>query len=997
KEMLEEYCDIANLNNTLSSVTPFLLQQKQLTQADAQKTAAFLKKYPAIILTPSPDAIIKGSIDGKSVSDIRAEQKKSFEEHLQNLDLDTLEALKQEPWVKAIGSNVVLETMIGQKKQLVDLQKIEKEIQREGGLTEPLFLSLQAKLSQLPPEMMNHPIIVQLTQHFCAYCTKKISANISLQFLQDLVKKELPQALFQAIVTSLKNSVNSAREPVPAEPLKTIAIIVRQFDEALPLAARFKRSPQDLFKALIFKMRLIPETSAVSKRYFSRKVTGGLAIAVEKGNYEIVFGTTRLKNKKVRLITTSSKPSEVFMQTTSVGTKTKVAALPTLSKPLSALKVTLIKQEMANALKEKIPLRTLYTNWEASYTGVDSIEDHRKEFFAIAADVLVSNNLLSELSKLTALVKEANFEADFTHFSAEIEKALPEFSKEPKAQKFIVHLFSQVAGVSFQKSILSVATARQHLNRLLFFSNTQKPLDLPFDNPSLALTQLQEKTITALKKLALSHPTNRPVYGLVNDATAMAVLHENNFLQEISKCMVDPHGTFLKELIPDVLAALYPQGPLSYFDERVVNVLREFQSNPRLSLLIESVQVPPVETGGRSLIEATVGVSAKEVDVRAARHTVLFSLLRPWFQTEKILSCHTTSSLMTIQDTALEWKLEELIALLRTGSIERDIGGKATAFRGIFESNPYYQNLQLNPNVMLQAASESPQLQHALSILHASKEQLTIAFKNSDNISFADVFATLQKMTSATPEELEEALKVATSLFDPPLLRVLENATMSLVAPPNTLSDPDSFWALAFHSFSEALHLPPLSSAALNKLRFFAQPSPDGKLSLQMYFNERKVDSDQAFGDVLRAIYIAENPTKKDLFVSLTDRQIAEEFHSHFSSSYKGKSSQDIAWNLLLGVTAPDRIWGTQFKGENQTTAVEEVDFTQPEAALKKLLTWSATIETSLGASPDITIPAFEETHAFRMTPNDPSMKVPPGQSIDEFLQKKKELMKSMS
>ena len=254
------------------------------------------------------------------------------------------------------------------------------------------------------------------------------------------------------------------------------------------------------------------------------------------------------------------------------------------------------------------------------------------------------------------------------------------------------------------------------------------------------------------------------------------------------------------------------------------------------------------------------------------------------------------------------------------------------------------------------------------------------------------------------PERVEEAMEMALYAREMPIWRMLENgiASMSLsqdLLKLECLGEQQKDLYFTFQEFAESIFKKdvPEFQEALKNLRFFGEPSsaPDSsKINLVMCHDTgtdfERLDTKEKFEAFLKDFISALAKGKKP---QLTDVDLVQQFDKIFKKRFEEEDvPQGVPWNMRLRFMEVTREIGVATYLRIPTLgSISTFSFENIEDGMRQLFDYAQSARFIAGDAEELTVLGKVPSHAFRILVNDPSMKLPFGESFEANMKKRRE------
>ena len=210
-------------------------------------------------------------------------------------------------------------------------------------------------------------------------------------------------------------------------------------------------------------------------------------------------------------------------------------------------------------------------------------------------------------------------------------------------------------------------------------------------------------------------------------------------------------------------------------------------------------------------------------------------------------------------------------------------------------------------------------------------------------------------------------------------------------------------------SFTTEINFQDSLVKALEKLRFFAEPSSYKKLDLRwrLYIQKgsefEKITNLSELGAALRSLLAEIAPAEKalhDYLKQLGDEAIGLEFQGYFLPYVspiltQEQGIQNLPWNFGVRMHQTDLLISTYFQDQNFVKAKITIDLASDPSILP-FMEWAEATRREFGSSEEITSIGHMPGHLFRITPNHQSLVRPKNITLKKWLESKSDQMKNL-
>ncbi|HXF29463.1 MAG TPA: hypothetical protein VN457_06395, partial [Chlamydiales bacterium] len=250
---------------------------------------------------------------------------------------------------------------------------------------------------------------------------------------------------------------------------------------------------------------------------------------------------------------------------------------------------------------------------------------------------------------------------------------------------------------------------------------------------------------------------------------------------------------------PDAEQYLIPPTHRSPFDRNLSHVLHELKANPQLRQLIEtgsdgSIHVTDkMHATGKMIVQLSRGLDSTELpSIVNIQKTILGAALSNWRQAE-LGSCHTTATVLSTKDAALELAVSQFVEIIKKGSLTFSVNGKPAQFLATTTMAPQFRNLALQGTTAEAIARDCDSMIHvkkAYTMLGGTIIDVQLACLHlqiaKKVVTITAILEGIAKDKKASKIALEAALNMASTAYEPPILRSWENSVMGMNAIPFT-------------------------------------------------------------------------------------------------------------------------------------------------------------------------------------------------------------------
>jgi hypothetical protein len=275
----------------------------------------------------------------------------------------------------------------------------------------------------------------------------------------------------------------------------------------------------------------------------------------------------------------------------------------------------------------------------------------------------------------------------------------------------------------------------------------------------------------------------------------ICVQWENTLAQNLAKLLVNKNGTINTFLIPAIRkhSIKRPHQGIPLWS-RLDNALIELKNNPNLVPLLEAAKIPPAGSQGEKIIRDTLLLPEGEKISKAhVIRTLLSAIFAPWFQSG-LGSCHTTALLMAARSASLEMTVKEYREILENGKLSRIVNGKARDFPGIYRiaTRFFKKEIALSTQKEVEQCTETlcsiPHVHSTLSLLVGNKNRvhtvvssyLKKLYRNLKDFSFSAFLKEIQKKYKPKDALYTLAKRRLAASYNHPLLRTWENSAAGM-------------------------------------------------------------------------------------------------------------------------------------------------------------------------------------------------------------------------